>query len=39
LGADHPDATIAKEARDIFTQIGAGPFLQRLNEATETSVA
>ena len=39
LGADHPDATIAKEARDILTQIGARPFLQRLNEATESSVA
>ena len=37
LGADHPDATVAKEARDILTQIGAKPFLQRLNEATEYS--
>jgi tetratricopeptide (TPR) repeat protein len=37
LGADHPDATVAKEARDILTQIGAQPFLQRLNEATEYS--
>jgi len=33
LGPDHPDATVAKEARDIFTQIGAKPFLERLNNA------
>ena len=31
LGPDHPDATAAKEARDIFTQLGAKPFLERLN--------
>ncbi len=37
LGSDHPDATVAKEARDILTQIGAMPFLQRLNEATGSS--
>jgi hypothetical protein len=34
LGPDHPDATAAKEARDIFIQMGATPFLQRLNSAT-----
>ncbi|MGA2805408.1 MAG: adenylate/guanylate cyclase domain-containing protein [Acidimicrobiales bacterium] len=33
LGPDHPDATAAKEARDIFTQLGAKPFLERLNLA------
>ena len=31
LGANHPDAVVAKEARDIFTQLGALPFLQRLD--------
>jgi class 3 adenylate cyclase/tetratricopeptide (TPR) repeat protein len=36
LGPNHPDATVAKEARDIFTQVGALPFLQRLNEAAES---
>ena len=34
LGPDHPDAAAAKEARDIFTQLGAKPFLERLNQAT-----
>jgi len=34
LGPDHPDAAAAKEARDIFTQLGAKPFLERLNRAT-----
>jgi len=33
LGPDVPDAAAAKEARDIFTQIGATPFLERLNQA------
>ena len=33
LGPDHPDATAAKEARDIFTQLGAKPFLERLDLA------
>jgi hypothetical protein len=33
LGPDHPDATVAKEARDIFTQLGAKPFLKRLDRA------
>jgi hypothetical protein len=33
LGPAHPDATAAKEARDIFTQLGAKPFLERLNRA------
>ena len=37
LGADHPDATVAKEARDILTEIGARPFLQRLDEATQSA--
>jgi tetratricopeptide (TPR) repeat protein len=36
LGPDHPDATVAKEARDIFTQLGAKPFLERLNRAAGT---
>jgi hypothetical protein len=27
LGPDQPDATVAKEARDIFTELGAKPFL------------
>jgi hypothetical protein len=31
LGPDHADATVAKEARDIFTQLGAQPFLNQLN--------
>jgi hypothetical protein len=31
LGPDHADATVAKEARDIFTQLGAQPFLDQLN--------
>ena len=33
LGPEHPDATAAKEARDIFTYLGATPFLERLNRA------
>jgi tetratricopeptide (TPR) repeat protein len=33
LGPDHPDATAAKEAGDICTQLGAKPFLERLNRA------
>ena len=33
LGPDHPEATVAKEARDIFTELGAKPFLERLNRA------
>jgi len=33
LGPDHPEATAGKEARDIFTQLGAIPFLERLNRA------
>jgi class 3 adenylate cyclase/tetratricopeptide (TPR) repeat protein len=36
LGPDHPDATVAKEARDIFTQLGAKPFLERLDLAVGT---
>jgi hypothetical protein len=34
LGPDHPDATVGKEARDIFVQIGARPLLERLNQAS-----
>ncbi len=34
LGPDHPDAVIAKEARDIFTQIGAVVLLERLSSLT-----
>ena len=37
LGKDHDDATTAKEARDIFTQIGAHVFLQRLAEITDSA--
>jgi class 3 adenylate cyclase/tetratricopeptide (TPR) repeat protein len=33
LGPDSPVSSAAKEARDIFTQIGATPFLERLNRA------
>jgi hypothetical protein len=33
LGPDHPDVIVAKEAGDIFTQLGAKPFLERLNLA------
>ena len=36
LGPDHPDAAVAKEASDIFTQLGAKPFLERLTRALET---
>jgi class 3 adenylate cyclase/tetratricopeptide (TPR) repeat protein len=31
LGSDHPAAVSAKEARDIFTQLDAEPFLARLD--------
>jgi hypothetical protein len=31
LGSEHPDSVSAKEARDIFTQIGAIPYLARLD--------
>jgi hypothetical protein len=33
LGPDHLDATAAKEVRDIFTQLGVKPFLERLDRA------
>ena len=33
LGADHRAATVVMEARDIFAQLGAKPFLDRLNWA------
>jgi len=33
LGPDHPAAVAGKEARDIFTQLGATPFLARLDAA------
>jgi class 3 adenylate cyclase/tetratricopeptide (TPR) repeat protein len=36
LGPDNPDASAAKEARDIFTQLGARPFLERLNRAVRS---
>ncbi len=35
LGADHVDATVAKEARDIFSQIGARAMLERLDRETD----
>jgi hypothetical protein len=31
LGPDSPASSAAKEARDIFTQLGAAPYLERLN--------
>ena len=34
VGPDHLDATVAKEAREIFTELGAKPFLERLDQAT-----
>ena len=34
LGADDTDATVAKEARDIFVQLGASTMLERLDAAT-----
>jgi hypothetical protein len=34
LGADHPSATVAKEARDIFVQIGAATMLHQLDRLT-----
>jgi len=37
LGKDHEEATTAKEARDIFTQIGAHVFLQRLADVTDST--
>jgi class 3 adenylate cyclase/tetratricopeptide (TPR) repeat protein len=36
LGADHRVAVAGKEARDIFTQLGAQPFLERLAAAPAT---
>jgi class 3 adenylate cyclase/tetratricopeptide (TPR) repeat protein len=36
LGPDSPVSSAAKEARDIFSQIGATPFLDRLTRAAET---
>ena len=30
LGADHPLAVTAKEAEDVFTELGARPYLERL---------
>ena len=36
LGPDVPDATAAKGARDIFTQIGTTPFLERLDNSADT---
>ena len=35
LGVDHEEATTAKEARDIFVQIGAKIFVERLAEITD----
>jgi class 3 adenylate cyclase/tetratricopeptide (TPR) repeat protein len=35
LGRDHAEATVAKEARDIFEQIGAQVLVQRLAEVTD----
>ena len=37
LGADHPAASVAKEARDIFVQIGAVTMLERLNRMTDVA--
>ncbi len=38
LGGDHVDATVAKEARDIFSQIGATTMLDRLEQVTGSEV-
>ncbi|HEY5265868.1 MAG TPA: adenylate/guanylate cyclase domain-containing protein [Acidimicrobiales bacterium] len=35
LGADHADASVAKEARDIFVQIGATTMIDRLDRASD----
>jgi len=35
LGADHVDASVAKEARDIFEQIGATAMVDRLDQLTD----
>jgi len=35
LGADHTDATVAKEARDIFVQLGATALLGRLERLVD----
>jgi len=37
LGKDHEEATAAKEALDIFVQIGARVFVERLSEIIDTS--
>ena len=33
LGAEHPASVVGKEAEDIFTQLGAVPYLERLAAA------
>jgi class 3 adenylate cyclase/tetratricopeptide (TPR) repeat protein len=38
LGADDTDATVAKEARDIFVQLGATAMIDRLDLATGSNV-
>jgi hypothetical protein len=35
VGTDHPEASAAKEAGDVFTQVGAKPFLELLNRAVD----
>jgi hypothetical protein len=37
LGANHPSATVAKEARDIFVQIGATTMLDRLDKVIDAA--
>jgi hypothetical protein len=37
LGKEHEEATTAKEALDIFEQIGARVFVQRLSEIIDTA--
>jgi tetratricopeptide (TPR) repeat protein len=37
LGKDHQEATAAKEALDIFVQIGARVFVERLSEIIDTA--
>ena len=37
LGAAHPAAVVGKEAEDIFTQLGASPFLERLEAARSSA--
>jgi hypothetical protein len=37
LGASHPASVAGKEAHDVFAQLGAAPFLERLESARSTT--